>query len=288
MRGKGVSAPRRRSRPPWTTAPVPVVPETRACRRVKAAVCQSSAAAVERRPLQIDDRAVERCRVVGRPAGLLLFSRRRSRPAGSQGAAWRTPGAHLAGKRWARWGTRRNPEGPILQAVPALSCPSRPIRSHLVRPRQGGGHRFEPSIAHDRSVQHKTLVVAVLGDDRIPKTPVKAAPRTISPAGSGAPARSGGWHDARGRLREHGRELSCGGTAVTLTGSESQASPVLPGLGEADRAMRVGEAHAAVEALLGRPVSRDSVSRCLSAGARAARLCFVCVARGRYQLARAH
>jgi hypothetical protein len=55
-------------------------------------------------------------------------------------------------------------------------------------------------------------------------------------------------------------------------------------LAEADRALDVEEAHAAVEALLGRSVSRDSVSSCLSTGARGAR-CFERVARGLYRLA---
>lgn len=61
---------------------------------------------------------------------------------------------------------------------------------------------------------------------------------------------------------------------------------VIKALVEADRPMDVGEAHTAVEELLGHPVSRDSVSSCLSTGARAARLLFERVARGRYQLAR--
>jgi hypothetical protein len=60
---------------------------------------------------------------------------------------------------------------------------------------------------------------------------------------------------------------------------------VLSALGEADGAMDVGEAHAAVEMLLGRTVSRDSVTSCLSTGARGARCRFERVARGRYQLA---
>ncbi len=63
---------------------------------------------------------------------------------------WRTPGAHLDGKRREMWGRRQNPEGPILQAVPAIACPSQPACSHPASPRQGGGHWFEPSIAHRR------------------------------------------------------------------------------------------------------------------------------------------
>src|SRR5271155_3042304 len=66
----------------------------------------------------------------------------------NQDAAWRTAGAHLDGKRREMWGRRRKPEEPSLQAVPPISCPSEPTRSHYVWPRQGGGHWFEPSIAH--------------------------------------------------------------------------------------------------------------------------------------------
>jgi hypothetical protein len=60
---------------------------------------------------------------------------------------------------------------------------------------------------------------------------------------------------------------------------------VIRALAEADGTMDVGEAHAAVEVLLGRTVSRDSVSSCLSTGARSARCRFERVARARYQLA---
>src|SRR5271166_2153208 len=59
---------------------------------------------------------------------------------------------------------------------------------------------------------------------------------------------------------------------------------VMKALAGADRPMDVGEAHRAVEALLGYPVSRDSVNSCLSTGARAARWGLERVARGRYQL----
>jgi hypothetical protein len=55
---------------------------------------------------------------------------------------------------------------------------------------------------------------------------------------------------------------------------------------EAGRPMGVGEAHLALEVLLGRSVSRDSVNSCLSTGARAARHRFERVAPGRYQLVR--
>jgi hypothetical protein len=61
---------------------------------------------------------------------------------------------------------------------------------------------------------------------------------------------------------------------------------VIEALVEADRPMGVREARTAVERLLGHPVSRDSVSSCLSTGARAARLRFERVAPGRYELAR--
>jgi len=61
---------------------------------------------------------------------------------------------------------------------------------------------------------------------------------------------------------------------------------VIKVLVEAGRPMDGGEAHRAVEGLLGHPVSRDSVTSCLSTGARAAPIRFDRVARGRYQLAR--
>ena len=50
--------------------------------------------------------------------------------------------------------------------------------------------------------------------------------------------------------------------------------------------MRVMHVHAAVEALLGEAVSKDSVSWCLSAGAHGKEQLFVRIARGRYVLAR--
>jgi hypothetical protein len=59
-------------------------------------------------------------------------------------------------------------------------------------------------------------------------------------------------------------------------------------LGRAARPMNVGEAQTAVEELLGRSISRDSINSCLSTGARAARLQFERVARGRYQLVRSN
>lgn len=50
--------------------------------------------------------------------------------------------------------------------------------------------------------------------------------------------------------------------------------------------MRVAQVHAAVEALFGETVSKDSVSWCLSAGVHRKERLFVRVARGRYVLAR--
>jgi hypothetical protein len=61
---------------------------------------------------------------------------------------------------------------------------------------------------------------------------------------------------------------------------------VIKALVEAGRAMSVREAHSAVEALLGRSVSLDSVSSSLSTGARGTRCRFERVERGWYQLAR--
>jgi len=60
---------------------------------------------------------------------------------------WRTP-------RWESTGTRRNGPGahnPNVRALSTVSCPSLPLRTRPVWPRQGGGHWFEPSIAHRRS-----------------------------------------------------------------------------------------------------------------------------------------
>jgi hypothetical protein len=57
-------------------------------------------------------------------------------------------------------------------------------------------------------------------------------------------------------------------------------------LAVSDGPMGVCEAQAAVEALLGHCVSRDSVNSCLSTGARGVRPRFERVAPGRYQLAR--
>jgi len=62
--------------------------------------------------------------------------------------------------------------------------------------------------------------------------------------------------------------------------------PVVNALTRADCPMDIGEAHAAVEELLGHSVPRGSITSCLSTGARAGRLGFDRVARGRYQLAR--
>jgi hypothetical protein len=61
---------------------------------------------------------------------------------------------------------------------------------------------------------------------------------------------------------------------------------VIRALLEADRPIDVGEAHTAVEAHLGHPVSWDSVSSCLSTGVRGARPRFERVGRGRYRLNR--
>jgi hypothetical protein len=49
--------------------------------------------------------------------------------------------------------------------------------------------------------------------------------------------------------------------------------------------MRVAQVHAAVEALLGEAVSKDSVSWCLSTGINRKDQLFVRVARGRYMVA---
>ncbi len=61
---------------------------------------------------------------------------------------------------------------------------------------------------------------------------------------------------------------------------------VLKVLAAADRPMRLPEVRTAVDALLGRPVSKDSISWCLSTGARGAEPRFERVARGSYRLRR--
>ncbi len=58
---------------------------------------------------------------------------------------------------------------------------------------------------------------------------------------------------------------------------------VIEVLGEADRPLDVGEAHAAVRDLLGCPVSRDSVNSCLSTGARRPNPLFERVGHGLYR-----
>jgi hypothetical protein len=56
-------------------------------------------------------------------------------------------------------------------------------------------------------------------------------------------------------------------------------------MADQEEPMRVAQVHAAVEALLGETVSKDSVSWCLSAGVHRKGRLFIRVARGRYALA---
>lgn len=58
-------------------------------------------------------------------------------------------------------------------------------------------------------------------------------------------------------------------------------------LAAADRPMRMAEVRTAVDALLGRPVSKDSINWCLSTGARGKEPRFERVGRGCYRLRRA-
>jgi len=62
---------------------------------------------------------------------------------------------------------------------------------------------------------------------------------------------------------------------------------LIKALAVSDWPMGVCQAQVAVEALLGRPVSRDSVNSCLSTGAGGVRPSFERVAPGRYRLNRA-
>ena len=84
----------------------------------------------------------------------------------NEAAGWRTPGAHLDGKRRERWGREGEPEGALSQAFTAFSCPSPPCRSHPRPPRQGGGHWFEPSGATDARSCPATTTAAPPGSCR--------------------------------------------------------------------------------------------------------------------------
>jgi hypothetical protein len=76
-------------------------------------------------------------------------------PVGNQALAWRTSGAHPDGKQRERRGRRWNPEGSILQAVPAISCPSRPACSHAGPPRQDGvSPSLPPGLLGEPVVEH--------------------------------------------------------------------------------------------------------------------------------------
>lgn len=92
---------------------------------------------------------------------------------------------------------------------------------------------------------------------------------------------------------------ACDGSTSTRPGNTRPVGPerkrlgngvvqraVIKALVEAGRAMSVGEAHSAVEALLGRSVSLDSVNSSLSTGVGGTRRRFERVERGWYQLAR--
>jgi hypothetical protein len=57
-------------------------------------------------------------------------------------------------------------------------------------------------------------------------------------------------------------------------------------LGATDQPMRLAEVHLAVEGLLGRTVSKDSINWCLSTGVRGKEPRFERVARGCYRLMR--
>jgi len=93
-----------------------------------------------------------------------------------------------------------------------------------------------------------------------------------------------GWvPDAPGRSR---REPVAALSRAKRLGNGVVQRGLIKALTVSDRSMGVSEAQAAVEALLGHCVSRDSVNSCLSTGARGARPRFERVTPGRYRLAR--
>jgi hypothetical protein len=57
-------------------------------------------------------------------------------------------------------------------------------------------------------------------------------------------------------------------------------------LATANRSWRLAEVHAAVEGLIGQPVSKDSINSCLSTGSLGSQRQFERVARGCYRLMR--
>jgi hypothetical protein len=85
---------------------------------------------------------------------------------------------------------------------------------------------------------------------------------------------------SRARTRE---PIAALGDAKRLGNGVVQRA-LIQALAVSDRPVGVCEAQAAVEALLGHSVSRDSVDSCLSTGARGVRPCFRRVAPGRYRL----
>ncbi len=93
-----------------------------------------------------------------------------------------------------------------------------------------------------------------------------------------------GWvPDASGGAR---RELTAALAAKKRLGNGVVKRALIKALAVSDRPMGVCEAQVAVEALLGRPVSHDSVNSCLATGARGVRPSFERVAPGRYRLIR--
>ena len=89
---------------------------------------------------------------------------------------------------------------------------------------------------------------------------------------------------SRGRVKRRTSLLSPPRPVALRLGNGLVRRAVIDVLAYAGRPMRQSEVHAALEALLGHRVSRNSVSSCLAAGARAREPQFVRIARGRYKL----
>jgi len=184
----------------------------------------------------------------------------------------------------------------------SLACRSRGVRGGIEPPApQLVGRWQEPAVIRamlgEISRAAGVLPNRCHGPPRCPRAPSALRPKTIdfqplpmhlsghysnqSSAFTGIlEAFPGGHSEQLGRSRpvaEAPRPLRLGNGVVQRA--------VIKTLVEAGRPMDVGEVHRAVEQLVGRPVSLDLVSSCLSTGARAAPPRFERVARGRYELA---
>jgi hypothetical protein len=89
----------------------------------------------------------------------------------------------------------------------------------------------------------------------------------------------------RGRLLRQAAQAPSQAKRLRLRNGAVQRA-VLHVLAASPEPMRVTDVHAAVERLLGMPVSKDSVNSCLSVGSRGAEARFERVSPGRYRLRR--